>query len=228
MPSSGERNNFFSTATTGGYLRAAGAALHGSPGIAARSGVGQGEVADVSMVEQESVLVRIAALERQNRRLRWMTLGLGVLVIAGVCLSLLNIGAHANAPAPMPKAEKLVLHDETGKERIVLKADKDDPRIQIFNSDGKLVTLIGNKRGVSYLIYADSKGIPRLELIGGDVGTRLGMMDENSVPRMDISASGNPLLLFRDEKGRRILEVLKNGPKLTFFDKEGKPLFSKP
>ncbi len=183
----------------------------------------------MSTPEQESVLIRIAALERQNRRLRWMTLGLGLLVIAGVCLSFLDLGVQAKAPVPKPKAEKLVLHDESGKERIVLKTDEDYPRIQILNSNGKVVTEIGaNKRGIAFISFFDSKGIPRLGMNGGDWGSRLIMMDEDSTLRMQINAIENPLFCLHDEKGNRILEVLKDGPKLTFFDKKGKPLFTKP
>jgi hypothetical protein len=123
----------------------------------------------------------------------------------------------------------LVLHDESGNERIVLKAEKDNPRIEIFNSEKKLVAQMGaNERGLSYIHFCDSKGIPRLELNGGDIGSRLAFIDENSAPRLEINATGSPLLLFSDEKGRRILEVLKEGPKLTFFDKDGEPFFTKP
>jgi hypothetical protein len=181
----------------------------------------------MSAPEQESVLARIAALERQNRRLRWMTLGLGLLVIAGVGLSFLNLGVQANAPTPKPKAEKLVLHDESGKERIVLKAEKDNPAIQILNPAGNPVAQIGAKEG-AHIHFYDSKGTPRLVLASGDKGAKLLFLDENSLGRTEISDSDSPLLLLRDEKGRRILEVLKEGPSLTFFDKEGKPLFTKP
>lgn len=181
----------------------------------------------MSMAEQENILVRIAALERQNRRLRSMMLGMVVLVIAGLCLSFVNVGVRARAPLPKRKAEKLVLHDEAGRERIVLKTDNDDPRIQLFNSDGKLVAVLGSKGGAS-LVFCDSKEIPRLGMYATDADVRLHFMDKNSGPRMELSGQKDPLLRFRDEKGRRILEVLKDGPKLTFFNDKGKPLFGKP
>lgn len=182
----------------------------------------------MSSPEQESIVARIAVLETQNRRLRWMTLGLGALVVAGVCLSFLKVGAQAKAPAPKPKAEKLVLHDASGKERIVLMADKDKSWIDFFDSNGKPVSgIICGRRGSS-LVFGDSKGIPRLALHATDAESGFNLMDEKSTPRVEINTKGKPLLLFRDEKGRKILEVLKAGPKLTFFDKDGKPLFTKP
>jgi hypothetical protein len=107
--------------------------------------------------------------------------------------------------------------------------EKDTPKIQIFNAAGKLVAQMGHGRG-PFIHFMDSKGIPRVELSALDTGARLSLLDEH-MDRAEINVTNNnknPALLLRDEKGRKILEVLKEGPKLTFFGRDGKPLFTRP
>jgi hypothetical protein len=182
----------------------------------------------MSPAEQELVMTRVAALERQNRLLWRLTLVLALLAAAAAFWPFVAVRAEAFAPAPRSvSVDRLAVRDESGKERIVLKVEKDTPLLQILNSAGKPVAQMGYRR-LSFIHFIDSNGRPRMELAAGDTSARLALLDEHA-DRAEINVGGdNPLLRLRDEKHRRVLEVVKEGPRLTFFDGDGKPLFTKP
>jgi hypothetical protein len=157
------------------------------------------------MIDVSDMLTRLGRVERENRRLK--QIGLGVLVLAGAVLLM----AQAR-PNRTIEAESFVLKDANGRIRARLEMD------------------LGNRPTLSLL---DAKGLPLASLAGGDnpfllltgtTGEQVELVDSNdfyglalygadmSGPfrgvRAGLSVSkGNPALSLYDEKGKERVEL---------------------
>jgi len=109
------------------------------------------------MVEAlKSLESRVEGLERQNRRLRWLLLGLPV-VVALLGASAFQVSEWKGKSVT---TEKLILLDGDGKERGALYVHKGEPVLELYNKDHSLI-LNGGKspeNGVGFIQFFDGQG----------------------------------------------------------------------
>ena len=104
--------------------------------------------------QSDSLLERIERLERSNRKLRRATIAIGS---AGILLGL--AGMAAPAVCDTLYAERLVLHDPSGSQRIVADAYGGSPNFSVLSKEGRTLAKIGVAQdGEPYLTFFDAKG----------------------------------------------------------------------
>ena len=100
-----------------------------------------------------SLSERVDRLERQNRRLRWLLLGLPVVALL--------IGAQAQQAVWKGKtvvAEEFILNDPNGKMRATLMLQKDAPHLFLLDSDGRVrVNLAADSEGNGPALFLVNK-----------------------------------------------------------------------
>src|SRR5262249_3512408 len=100
-----------------------------------------------------SLSERVDRLERQNRRLRWLLLGLPVVTLL--------VGAHAQRAVWKGKTvtpEEFILSDPNGKMRATLMLQKDAPRLFLLDSDGRVrVNLAADSEGNGPALFLVNK-----------------------------------------------------------------------
>jgi hypothetical protein len=101
----------------------------------------------------QSLEVRLNRMERENRRLRWLLLGLPAIALL--------IGAQAQKAVWKGKtvvAEEFILADPDGKTRASLMMLKDGAHLVLQDQDGKArVRLAANPDGAGPLLYLYTK-----------------------------------------------------------------------
>jgi hypothetical protein len=103
-----------------------------------------------------SLSARVERLERQNRRQRWLLLGLPAVALL--------LGASAAQVADWKgksvTTEKLILVDGDGKERGALYVHKGEPVLELYNKDHSLLLNAGKSpdNGVAFIQFFDEKG----------------------------------------------------------------------
>ena len=101
-----------------------------------------------------SLLARIERLERSNRKLRRASIAIAS---AGLLLGLAGMAAPALCDTLY--AERLVLHDPSGSQRIVADAYGGAPTLSVLSKEGRALAKIGvGQDGEPYLTFFDSKG----------------------------------------------------------------------
>jgi hypothetical protein len=157
------------------------------------------------------VEIRLAKLERQNRRLK--RLGLLFLLIAGSGFFLAQAPRKPPSAAPAPATpaatyDTLVVH-----------------RLELRDRAGKLRGLWSVKDGVPGLVLYDTAGNPRASLAVTADGPNLSLFDTagKSRAQLAVTAAG-PALRLADtaEKVRVGLAILADDAKLALFDTAGK------
>jgi hypothetical protein len=99
---------------------------------------------------------RIDRLERQNRRQRWLLLGLPAIALL--------LGASAAQVADWKgksvTTEKLILVDGDGKERGAMYISKGEPVLELYNADHSLILNAGKSpdNKVGFIQFFDDKG----------------------------------------------------------------------
>jgi len=173
-------------------------------------------------------------LERQKRRNRWLPGVVLVLVggfIAPALFKTTPLQAREQVPGAVKeiRAKSIVLDDENGKTRAMLRVGKDGPSLELFDENRKpRATLFVSKTGPA-LGLSDENGKTRVLLaMVKDGGSSLMMCDENSVGRVSLfmGKDGYPGLDLFDENfnPRAMLAVGKDGPSLGLSDENGKTL----
>jgi hypothetical protein len=103
-----------------------------------------------------SLASRVEGLEQQNRRLRWLLLGLP----AGALLLGASAAQLADWKGKSVTAEKLILVDGNGKERGALYVHGGEPVLELYNKDHSLILNAGKSRdnGVGFMQFFDGQG----------------------------------------------------------------------
>ena len=156
--------------------------------------------------------IRLAKLERQNRRLK--RLGLLFLLIVGSGFLLAQAPRKPLRAAPTPAVHaatydtlvvhRLELRDKAGNLRGLWTVANDSPFLALYDGPGKLRAVLGLPAGRPYLTFVDDAGKPRAGL--------------------GVTTDG-PALVLRDAAGkiRASLLVPAEGPALELRDAAGKP-----
>ena len=104
--------------------------------------------------QSASLLQRIERLERSNRKLRRVSIAIAT---GGLLLGLAGMAAPALCDTLY--AERLVLRDPSGSQRIVADAYGGAPTFSVLSKDGKALARIGVAQdGEPYLTFFDTKG----------------------------------------------------------------------
>lgn len=108
-------------------------------------------------MELTQLTQRLEKLERQNRIFKVAGLGLaGLLAVAGT--------VAFRGPKVMVcdtvSAERFVLHDGRGNQRMIINAYNSEPSLQLRNRTGKTVASFGvdDKKGEPFLTFFDANG----------------------------------------------------------------------
>jgi hypothetical protein len=132
-----------------------------------------------------SLSERVDRLERQNRRLRWLLLGLPVVALL--------VGAQAQQAVWKGKtvvAEEFILNDPNGKTRASLRVEKDGPRLMLTDKDGRVrVSLAGDSEGDHqkdgpHLWLMDKDGRVRVNLAADNDGNGPGLHLANATGKL--------------------------------------------
>ena len=145
---------------------------------------------------------RVNRLERENRR--WKRCGLAFACLAGVGL-LMGQASHSSQ---VVKAQRVIIVDEEGNERIVLAGAKDQATLVLKNGAGQASAVLSAAKESAGLSVTDTDGKLRINLA------------------KDFRASGNAGLWLYDELGkpRYVAGVGPRGPNVLFLDESGKPI----
>jgi len=105
-------------------------------------------------LQSDTLLQRIERLERSNRKLRGTSIAIAS---AGLLLGLAGMAAPTLCDTLY--AERLVLHDSSGSQRIVADAYGSAPTFSVLSKDGRALARIGvGKDNEPYLTFFDAKG----------------------------------------------------------------------
>ncbi|MFN0009963.1 MAG: hypothetical protein ACKVXR_18880 [Planctomycetota bacterium] len=105
-------------------------------------------------MESVELLHRIERLERSNRKLRRASIAIAA---SGLLLGLAGMGAPGLCDTLY--AERLVLHDPSGNQRIVADAYPGAPTFSVLSREGRALARIGVAQdGEPYLTFFDPKG----------------------------------------------------------------------
>jgi hypothetical protein len=105
-------------------------------------------------MESAELLHRIERLESSNRKLRRVSIGIAS---AGLLFGLAGMAAPALCDTLY--AERLVLHDPSGSQRIVADAYAGAPTFSVLSKEGRALARIGVAQdGEPYLTFFDAKG----------------------------------------------------------------------
>ena len=154
---------------------------------------------------------RLAKVERElgraRRRSRWLlaalALGLGVLALVWAsAASAPKAEAQGAAGGNEIRANRFVVVDENGEERATLGMVGDGPLLRLLD-----------EKGMARAILSESKEMEPI-VLGGVVRLRAG---------------GTTLSLHDDTgRGRLLLKVYKDGPRMSLSDEQGKTIWSAP
>lgn len=174
-----------------------------------------------------SIEERIQKLERQNRRMKLVGLGLVIVVGAtGVLSSAASNAARVdvgNSSATI-RAAGFVLVDAQGRERASLEMRNGQPQLVMNNSDGAFAAGIGVALSGPQIVLDDLNGKTRARLIVSSNGPALFLDDPNEQPRIMLDALPNgPELDLFGAKGQRraTLGALSDEPGLGLYDPQG-------
>ncbi len=104
--------------------------------------------------EVSDLTARLERLERENRRTR--RLGRPLAAAGGL------LGLAAPAPCDTVFAERLVLRDTAGRQRIVADAYSGAPALSLFSGEGRVLARIGvGQDGDACLTFFDRAGDPK-------------------------------------------------------------------
>lgn len=108
--------------------------------------------------DMHDLTARLERLERENRRVKRVAFSL-----AGLGLLLGLAGAAAPALCDVVMAERLVLRDPTGHQRIVADAYTGSPTLTLYAENGRTLARLGaDKLGGASLVLFDEKGAPKI------------------------------------------------------------------
>lgn len=131
------------------------------------------------MLELESILQRIERLERQNRQLK--LIGLGIALIVGTLL----VGGAAKTPRTV-EAEKIVLRDSHGRARVTISTSE-------FTGPA-----VGVRPDDPVIWLSDDKGTDRTMLTPDGLFFASG----NAKPTLDLTSDPKPTLRFYGADGK--------------------------
>jgi hypothetical protein len=160
------------------------------------------------IAEARGVMARLERLERQNRRMRHI--GLGVLVLAG---GVLLTAGRLPPGAKSIEAEEIIVRDKQGNRVAILHVTDDGPRLVLFDENEKpRVILKLDKEGPS-LCFGDGNGKIRVNLSADKEGSAIGLADDNGRPRVGFYwvKTDGPRILLQDERGKPLF-ILPPGP----------------
>ncbi len=150
----------------------------------------------------DALAERVNRLERENRRLKQC--GLALLSLAGVGLLMGQAAPRAN----VVQAQRVVIVDEEGNERIVMAAAKDQANIFLKNGRGQSSVVLSVAKDSAGLSVTDAEGKMRVNLA------------------KDLRPGGGAGLWLYDELGnpRYVAGVDRRGPNIILLDENGKPV----
>jgi hypothetical protein len=121
---------------------------------------------------QDSLLIRLEKVERENRSLK---IG-GSIALLGV-VGALFLGLSA-PPSKTLDAELFIVRDAQGKARMILAVGDEGPALTLLDKDGKLRVNLGVDKDGPALDLFDAAESPRAQLmITEDKGPRLNLYD---------------------------------------------------
>jgi hypothetical protein len=149
----------------------------------------------------DALAERVARLERENRRLKQG--GLALTVAAGVAL-LMGQAAPRNL---LVRAQRIVVTDENGNDRIVLGAAKDKAGVQVLSGDGKATAVLAVSQDSAGVSVTDESGRHRVTLgkhlrQGGGAG--LWLYDGSGTLRYSVGVDQHLGISIFDEKGKPV------------------------
>ena len=131
------------------------------------------------------VNARLERLERENRRLkRWAGVACGGFALLGLA------GAAAPAICDVVSAERLVLRDNGGRQRLVVDAyQTDSPTLVLQTREGKTLARLGiDERGEAYFNLYDKQGGAKAAWSSGGCATGGAGKGDASKPAEDKGA----------------------------------------
>ncbi|MFH1023792.1 MAG: hypothetical protein V1809_10450 [Planctomycetota bacterium] len=180
---------------------------------------------------------RLENMERQLARMRrfncWLLVAVGMVVGGWLALGVGDLRPSTAQAAEgdgkvekVIRANKFVVEDENGKDRVMLGVIKGGPRLCLLdeNSEPRAMLFI-NKVG-SGLTLSDENDKERVRIIAIKDGSELLLVDENGKIRSALVAfKDRSALSLRDENGktRAILNVGKDILSLGLLDEKGMP-----
>ena len=179
--------------------------------------------------DRQILTARMAQLEAQNRRIKWM----GTFALVLVCAVLL-MGQRLPEGRTV-KAEEFLIIGRDGKPRMILGLDHGSPRLTLIYTNGKTCAeLAVSEDGEPFLKLNDRRGKTRIQLLLAEKGvSSLNFYDEDkrSRAKVGLSDNGSPSFLLRDARGKSRTKMFlgeSGSPNLVFRNADGNVVFKAP
>ena len=192
----------------------------------------------------EVIAARLARLERQNRRLKWLVLvfmaaAVGTWAGAELVESPVAAPIEGNDKATEPlrqmgrimEAEAFFLIDAKGNRRGALAMTEEGPALHLADSKGNRRIALGMTKRGPILQLSDPNGRPRLVLAASKVSTALQGWDSKGNPRvvLGVREDGTRLhLADANSVVRAAINVAQAKPTIELKDAEEKTIWSAP
>jgi hypothetical protein len=168
---------------------------------------------------------RLRRLERYNRIHRAvLTVLIGAVVVGFL------VGSTGNRHETL-SARRIRLDDESGKTRVMLKADDKEPGVGLFDENGQLIALFAVLKDEGALRFYDADGTVRCGLGQDRRRVRLSFFDSEGegCAEMGVYPSGPGVRLGKDDSWNSVWAAIADGRfVLTFRDAEDSALYSVP
>jgi hypothetical protein len=170
-----------------------------------------------------AVVARLERVEQQNRRLK----GYGAAICLVGVISLL-LGAQAEQKGKLVEADKFVLRDSFGRQRVILSMTRDDesaPALVFYDENLRPRAALGVSKDGPGLYFTDASGKHRAVLSRNSDGIGFDLLDADGKPRAAFHVNDSMAgFLVKDEEGKTRLAVGmdKDVPSLYLYDAAGK------
>jgi hypothetical protein len=178
-----------------------------------------------------ALVARLEKLEEQHRRLlrqhRCMKWAVAVLLLGAALVGSVPRGQAGPPKGNVVEAERFVLRDAEGKERAVWGVGREGPHLSLLDTEARGRVVLAVTKGGAYLHLQDGDNRPRLELTAETGWSPLNVNDDDTL-RATVGWGREPMLGLFDEKGGKVIEVVKEGHRLALYDADDQVTFSKP
>lgn len=137
---------------------------------------------EVDVPSSDLLMRKVKSLERQ------CGIQKALLVAIGVAIASLFILGSTGKQEDVMTGQRVVLKDENGRIRVLLKADGGEPGMGLFDENGELIALITIIEGMGTLRFRDSKGNLKCSLGQDRIATRLIVFDSLGVGCLEIGS----------------------------------------
>jgi len=175
------------------------------------------------MEEKMHTVKQIEKMEIELGKIKKINLGLLGLILAA--LSLITLGASNEQEKPTEiRSKKIVLEDDSGKERSVFTASEKGVEIKLLGADGKQQVILYVDDTGSGIYLTDLNGVERIGLRTKPNDVQIAVSDSAARQRLQMLVRDNqPSLILADITGKEriALKTDRTDPLISITDANG-------